>query len=382
MLNHYEILKELGRGCHGKVKLGRDTRTQELVAIKIVQKNTRRRLGSRSIISTQLAKVHKEIAILKKCDHPNVVGLKEVIDDPTSKKIYMVLEYMDGGEVHFHEKDSDIPILDKDTIRHVMRGVISGLQYLHNQGIIHRDIKPANLLWSSDGTIKISDFGVSFCRRQPSLTFSLASERPSSTTSSMEESSVLSASPLSELQHFPSMNLMNRNSIDEDELELAKTAGSPAFFAPELCWSGEENCPRPRITSAIDIWALGITLYCMAYGKPPFMAESEYELFEIIPVKPLEFPKDIPSDPELEDLIIKLLEKDPSKRLSLEQAKLHPWIIKDLDDVEQYTKDGDPSQYPNIEVTEEEVKRAVTLKDRIRKHLRKLSESFIKVFHK
>ncbi|KAI0243834.1 hypothetical protein L0F63_007091 [Massospora cicadina] len=366
-INQYEILRELGRGCHGKVKLGRDTVSGELVAIKIIHKNTRRRLGSRNAISTQMAKVQREIAILKKCHHPHVVQLKEVIDDPASKKIYMVLEYMDGGEVQFAEADGRGPILDMPTIRHILRNVIVGLEYLHRQGIIHRDIKPANLLWSRDGQVKISDFGVSFCRRR------VLEDIP-------DDSSDLSASP--PLDAAPGSHA-RAVGLDEEELELAKTAGSPAFFAPELCWSGDDGAPRPPITAAIDVWALGVTLFCLAFGRPPFVAESEFELFEMIPRAPLEFPLDAAGvDPEFEDFIRRLLCKDPSARLTLAQARRHPWILRDLNDPHAWTQEADPDHYPKLEVTEEEVKHAVTIKERLRKHLRKLSESFFRTFRK
>ncbi|KAJ9061919.1 hypothetical protein DSO57_1015948 [Entomophthora muscae] len=296
-----------------------------------------------------MAKVQREIAILKKCQHPHVVQLKEVIDDPASRKIYMVLEYMDGGEVQFTDVDGSGPILDTPTIRHILRNVIVGLEYLHRQGVIHRDIKPANLLWSQDGQVKISDFGVSFCRRQ------VLNDIP-------DDFSDISASPPLDPLSTPVPQL-HSSGLDEDELELAKTAGSPAFFAPELCWSGEDGAPRPPITAAIDVWALGITLYCLAFGRPPFVAESEYELFETIPRAPLEFPPGTAeSDPELVDLLRGLLCKDPSSRLTLAHARMHPWILGDLEDPTAWAQAADPDHYPKLEVTEEEVKHAVTIK--------------------
>ena len=79
-INNYEIIDEIGRGTHGKVKLGRDLTTDEYVAIKIVERHSRPRLGK--VIREEDEKVRREIAILKKCRHPNVVRLIEVIDDP------------------------------------------------------------------------------------------------------------------------------------------------------------------------------------------------------------------------------------------------------------------------------------------------------------
>lgn len=253
MINQYEIIRELGRGCHGKVKLGKNMETGQLFAIKVIYKNTRRRLGSKSLLSTQLTKIQREIAILKKCQHPHIVKLQEVIDDPKSKKIYMILEYMDGGEINFKDPDTNEPILELDTIKNIIRNVVLGLEYLHSHGIIHRDIKPANLLWSSDGTVKISDFGVSYCKRikldtglshSSSFTYSSSPGSSSSRPQSIGDYNELPGLAINNnrvsVQSFnQSQEEFNNNSnSNEDDLELAKTAGSPAFFAPELCWSG------------------------------------------------------------------------------------------------------------------------------------------------
>lgn len=87
-INRYEFLETIGRGVHGKVKLARDIETGELVAIKIVNRITRKRLGRWNPMEAE-QKIRREIAIMKKCVHPNVVVLREVMDDPNSKKIYL-----------------------------------------------------------------------------------------------------------------------------------------------------------------------------------------------------------------------------------------------------------------------------------------------------
>ncbi|KAI9143821.1 kinase-like domain-containing protein [Paraphysoderma sedebokerense] len=301
MINKYLIIKELGRGSHGKVKLARDTENGMEVAIKIVEKTTRhRRLGfgttnlrhrhlgkmnsqiHQQYLDPQLEKIKREIAILKKLAHPNVVRLYEVIDDPMSEKVYMVMEYIDGGEIPWKD-DSGHPLLTIDEARKIIRDVIVGLEYLHYQGIIHRDIKPANLLWTKSKIVKISDFGVS---------------------------------------HF-SQKLADR-SHEDDDLELAKTAGSPAFFAPELCLADDidNSSKRPPITKAIDVWAVGVTLFCLIFGRCPFMADTEFELFDVIPKQPLEFPAESPIPDSLKDLLSLLLEKDPVERITLEEVKV------------------------------------------------------------
>lgn len=251
VLNTYEIIKELGHGQHGKVKLARDILSKQLVAIKIVDRHEKKQRKFFTFIkSSKISendKIKREIAIMKKCHHKHVVQLIEVLDDLKSRKIYLVLEYCSRGEVKWcppdcMESDAKGPsLLSFQETREILRGVVLGLEYLHYQGIIHRDIKPANLLISGDGTVKISDFGVSLA---------------ASSTNSSDSSESL------------------------DELELAKTVGTPAFFAPEMCL-GEDAFTRYNLTKEnlfrgscisfmIDIWAVGVTLYCLLFGMLPF----------------------------------------------------------------------------------------------------------------
>ncbi|EAZ63003.2 predicted protein, partial [Scheffersomyces stipitis CBS 6054] len=375
VLNTYEILREIGKGEHGKVKLAKDLIHNELVAIKIVNRKSRRDRASMRMMRRSSSKpnafhndyevkIKREIAIMKKCNHKHIVQLKEVLDDLNSNKIYLVLEYLEKGEIkwkryeseaavtprtdeipccgsnplynikHPHHEDdfllSDIfsPNLTFRQSRKIFRDVLLGLEYLHLQGIVHRDIKPANLLVSSDNIVKISDFGVSF------------------------------ASSLNE----------NDEGYLVNELELAKTAGTPAFFAPELCQtnfssstselSSSRNSASsleilkndtlkitkilPKIDYKIDIWALGVTLYCLLFGKVPFNADSEYELFQVIVNQPLIFPenKDAFHSPTnvteeefdlAKDLLSKLLDKNCATRIEIKDIKIHPFTLMDLE---------------------------------------------------
>ncbi|EGF82709.1 hypothetical protein BATDEDRAFT_9379, partial [Batrachochytrium dendrobatidis JAM81] len=273
------VFGELGRGCHGKVKLCLDTITGEKWAIKIVEKTAKRRFQSKLSAAARAAaegglnppnphleRIKREIAILKKCAHPHVVRLREVIDDPHSDKIYLVLEYLEGGDIAWsNNAEHPKPIQSVDEARRIFRDVVCGVQYLHYQGIVHRDIKPANLLWTADHRVKISDFGVSV--------------------------------------------FVDDDTLEADELELAKTAGSPAFFAPELCAIVSQQ-KLPLLGAPIDIWAMGITLFCFVFGKVPFMAETEYSLFNVIVKDPLVIPDEPHITDDLRNLFHRLLEKE------------------------------------------------------------------------
>ncbi|KAJ7472684.1 kinase-like protein, partial [Mycena latifolia] len=171
---------------------------------------------------TEEAKIRKEIAIMKKCDHPNIIKFYSFIDDKMSANICLIMEYMEGGELQWSSDNE--PYLTMDQTRRCMRDVVLGLQYLHLQGIIHRDIKPSNIMWTADRShVKIGDFGVA---------------------------------------HL---------AVADDELgdiEGPRHAGTPAFLAPEIAPGGD--APMGEVTTAVDLWALGVTLYCMLFGRMPF----------------------------------------------------------------------------------------------------------------
>ncbi|KAJ5763978.1 hypothetical protein N7533_002659 [Penicillium manginii] len=516
VINQYEILEELGRGEHGKVKLGQHVATKQKVAIKIVQRySNRRRLGK---LGNPEDKVKKEVAILKKARHPNVVSLLEVIDDPNRQKVYIVLEYVENGEIIWRKKgvreivhvdklrldrekagipdtpafleeshqfirtaqylrrqrekarrrveaqaadaqqgpipawslehgvessdeeeqgeglglsmrrsstrstvlidenspsqssandslaavegsmygaysdfpferrfstasssfgyapsepdwsaDTDdlsyVPCLTVAEARSAFRDSVLGLEYLHFQGIIHRDIKPANLLVTSGHRVKISDFGVSYLGRPMRD----------------EEEEQLGETDATEL---------------DDARELSKTVGTPAFYAPELCYVGddfEETIGSvPKITGAIDVWSLGVTLYGMVFGRLPFLSDDEYSMFQtivkkevfiprkrLVPVMDdslchLNLPRDVRDDnvleyedidDELYDLLRRLLTKDPIRRITLKEIKHHPWTLYGLPNPQMWVEETDPGQQSKgkrIEVSNEEVTSAVS----------------------
>ncbi|KAF8176232.1 kinase-like domain-containing protein [Mycena galopus ATCC 62051] len=109
---------------------------------------------------TEEAKIRREIAIMKKCDHPNIIKFFSFIDDQMSANVCLIMEYMAGGELQW-QTPSGGPYLAMGQTRRCTRDVVLGLQYLHLQGIIHRDIKPSNIMWTADRShVKIGDFGV------------------------------------------------------------------------------------------------------------------------------------------------------------------------------------------------------------------------------
>ena len=515
LINSYEVLTEIGRGEHGKVKLGQNLENGTRVAMKIVPRfSSKRRLGK---LGAPEDRVKKEVAILKKARHPNVVSLLEVIDDPNKKKVYIVLEYVEHGEIrwrkkglreiviinnrrleferqgrhettetfdqdmlimrhaHMHrrrvldrasavgqnpvphwsleyaedeEPEAESPTIDRvasttahrlagagtnsddippdvppsrvgheqwpqdpqlrresvatmsmishqssehwedegDELSYVptltlaeaksaLRDTLLGLEFLHFQGIIHRDIKPANLLVSSDGHVKISDFGVSYLGK-----------------------------PLRDDEFDNLSDKLSENEAKEmdDPRLLARTVGTPAFYAPELIyWETDifEGGKAPTVTGAIDMWALGVTLYCMIYGRLPFLSDGESTIFQkvmreevFLPkrrLKSVEIGQDLQADsydqtgpvfnsakradhelvyedvPEnLRELIRLLLVKDPAHRISIENAKMHSWVVEGIENPGRWIGETDPKRHGEVKivVSETDVSHAVVKK--------------------
>ncbi|KAL3690383.1 hypothetical protein R1sor_016692 [Riccia sorocarpa] len=223
-VNQYIVIKILGRGTYGKVKLCLNTMDCKLYAVKIVH---RKWMAGRIIGGTTEDVGHgamREIAIMKKLNHPNIVALHEVIDDPTKKKLYLVLEYVEGGPIMGNQKWNPF---HEDKARLYFRDMCKGIDYLHFNKIVHRDLKPGNLLETLNGTVKITDFGVS-------------------------------------------------HMFEQESDSMHGRAGTPAFLAPEVC-SGCECQGRPA-----DIWSLGVCLYVMVFGKIPFPADSIAEMYQAI----------------------------------------------------------------------------------------------------
>ncbi len=226
----------------------------------------------------QIDSLSREIDILSTVDHPNIIRYYETYTD--SRYFHIVMEYLSGGDLltgisrkkNYGEKEIAI----------IIHKLLSAISHIHSLGIVHRDLKPDNILYENttlDSDIKIIDFGVS---RQ----------------------------------------------IFKNNDDLNSIVGTPYFVAPEVL-SGKYD-------KKVDIWSVGIIMYVLMTGKPPFNAKSREELFEKIKTKDLPFPqkrdKSFYSSAGVSFLTL-LTKKDPTQRPQASQLLSNIWfnIIKEKD---------------------------------------------------
>ncbi|CAM38092.1 protein kinase A catalytic subunit [Leishmania braziliensis MHOM/BR/75/M2904] len=198
----------------------------------------------------QVDHVMAEASLLQEIDHPFIVNMLRGYMD--KNRLYILLEYVVGGELFSHlRKAGKFP---NDVSKFYCAEVILAFDYLHSKTIVYRDLKPENILLDQDGNIKITDFG--FAKRVAERTFTLC--------------------------------------------------GTPEYLAPEIIQSKGHN-------KAVDWWALGILLYEMLVGYPPFFDDSPMKIYEKILVGKVLFPRWV--DSKARDFIKGLLSLDPTKRL-------------------------------------------------------------------
>ncbi|NXK85802.1 KKCC2 kinase, partial [Formicarius rufipectus] len=325
-LNQYKLKDEIGKGSYGVVKLAYNEDDNTYYAMKVLSKKKLMRqagfprrppprgakAASEGCLQPRgpIEQVYQEIAILKKLDHPNVVKLVEVLDDPSEDHLYMGNCPLPWGIRGMGQKVPTIPVMEiptlkplsEDQARFYFQDLIKGIEYLHYQKIIHRDIKPSNLLVGEDGHVKIADFGVS-------------------------------------------------NEFKGADALLTNTVGTPAFMAPETL----SETRKIFSGKALDVWAMGITLYCFVFGQCPFMDERILSLHNKIKTQTLEFPDQPEVTDFLKDLITRMLDKNPESRISVPEIKLHPWVTKN--GVELLPTEDENCTL--VEVTEEEVENSV-----------------------
>lgn len=264
-IGSFEILRELGRGGMGVVYLGRDTRLDREVAIKVLPEH----LASDS---SRLARFEREAKTLASLSHPNVAGIYGVEEQDGSK--YLVLEFVNGETLADRLDRGPLPV--HEAIECAIQ-ISAGMAAAHEAGMIHRDLKPANIMVTPDGVAKVLDFG-------------LAKADP---TSSLSGDSAPTATQ-HQSHHSPTIE--------------GAILGTVGYMSPE-------QARGRRIDKRTDTWSFGVVLYEMLTGTNPFVGETASDSIGAILHKDFDLsrlPADTPAN--VRRVLERCLERDPSKR--------------------------------------------------------------------
>uniref|UniRef100_A0A8C5GTH8 Calcium/calmodulin-dependent protein kinase type 1D-like n=1 Tax=Gouania willdenowi TaxID=441366 RepID=A0A8C5GTH8_GOUWI len=213
--------------------------------------------------------LENEINVLRRINHENVVGLEDFYESRTH--YYLVMQLVSGGELFDRILDKGV-YSEKDASK-VIKQVLQAVAYLHENSIVHRDLKPENLLYYSmdeNAKIMVSDFGLS-------------------------------------------------KTVEHGVMSTA--CGTPGYVAPEVL-------AQKPYSKAVDCWSIGVITYILLSGYPPFFEENESHLFSKIMRADYAFHSPFWDDisESAKDFIRNMMEKNPSKRFTTEQALRHPWI--------------------------------------------------------
>lgn len=267
LMQRYELGRLLGQGNFAKVYHARNLKTGQSVAIKVLNKEMLMRVG-------MMEQIKREISVMHRLRHPNVVQLYEVMASKT--KIYFAMEYVKGGELFDKVSKGK---LREDVARKYFQQLIDAVDYCHSRGVYHRDIKLENLLLDESGDLKVSDFGLS----------ALLESRMS------------------------------------DGL-LHTTCGTPAYVAPEVIKKKGYDGAKA------DIWSCGVILYVLLAGFLPFSDKNLMEMYRKINKADFKCPQWLPSDARR--LLRRILDPNPKTRITISKIIDSSWFRKGYKQVE------------------------------------------------
>ncbi|KAF7119451.1 hypothetical protein RHSIM_Rhsim13G0189200 [Rhododendron simsii] len=280
LLGRYEVGKLLGHGTFAKVYHARNVKTGESVAIKVIDKEKILKGGL-------IAHIKREISVLRRVRHPNIVQLFEVM--ATKSKIFFVMEYVRGGEL-FNKVAKGR--LKEEVARKYFQQLISAVGFCHARGVYHRDLKPENLLLDEDGDLKVSDFGLSTVSDQ----------------------------------------------IQQDGL-FHTFCGTPAYVAPEVL--GRKGYDAAKV----DIWSCGVILFVLMAGYLPFHDQNIMAMYKKIYKGEFRCPRWF--SPELTRLLTRLLDTNPDTRITIPDIMNNKWFKKGFKHIKFYIEDDKLCSIPD-----------------------------------
>ncbi|GAB2225418.1 hypothetical protein Droror1_Dr00006210 [Drosera rotundifolia] len=293
-IDDFEIIKPISRGAFGRVFLAKKRTTGDLFAIKVLKK-------ADMIRKNAVESILAERDILISVRNPFVVRF--FYSFTCSENLYLVMEYLNGGDLYSLLRN--LGCLDEDVARVYIAEVVLALEYLHSLNVVHRDLKPDNLLIAHDGHIKLTDFGLSKVGLINS-TDDLSGPGVSGPSFYEEDVPQVSASEQQEERR------KNRSAV-----------GTPDYLAPEILLGTGHG-------ATADWWSVGVILFELIVGIPPFNAEHPQIIFDNILNRNVPWPR-VPEEMsrEAQDIIDELLTEDPNLRLGARGAsevKQHPFF--------------------------------------------------------
>ena len=262
-ITDFTIIKIIGEGSYSRVYLAQHNQTNAQYAIKAIDKRNKENIDEKEYFK-------REAEIMYKIHHPNIVKLFGHFEDNTY--CYFIMEYMSGGNAYSLVPKHGIKKISNDMTVSILKDIISATYYLHHMvpPIIHRDIKPENILFDSEMKAKLTDFGWS--------------------------------------------TYLNKN-----HQKRMTMCGTPIYLAPELV----NNIGHDH---RVDIWCIGVLMFELLTGQPPWIGEDVQTLKYNIARMKIKWPKQM--DPDAVDLLKKTLRYNPEERISLRNMLIHPFFTK------------------------------------------------------
>ncbi|KAH7104699.1 kinase-like protein [Auriculariales sp. MPI-PUGE-AT-0066] len=278
-LFHFALLRNIGKGAFGKVRVVQHKQTNELYALKYINK-------AKCVKMRAVSNIIQERRLLEEIDHPYIVNLRYAFQD--DENCFFVLDLMLGGDLRFHlERLGHVP---EDCVRFWVAELTLALEFLHSKRIVHRDIKPDNILLDAKGHAHLTDFNI-------------AVHLHYSTSSAPGQPPKLRP--------------------------LTGVAGSMAYMAPEVL-------AKKGYTTTVDWWSLGVCAYELLFGKRPFRGRTNGELKQSIMKSSIRVPEDAASKCSRpgQTLLRGLLTRDVTARLACggsdgdvsRDMKKHAWF--------------------------------------------------------
>ena len=262
VFDNYVVLKEIGTGTYSKVQLVQHKINLSIRAMKVIKKKKKKGTNV-----TNENEVYKEVDLLIKMDHPNIVKIFEFYNG--EKEYYLIMEYCEGGELFDKIVKSNLTEIQ---CAYIMYQILSAVNYCHKMKIIHRDLKPENILIQKDEDgfyrVKICDFGTSKAFK-----------------------------------------------IGDTQKQLV---GSAYYIAPEVI--------QKKYNSKCDLWSCGVIMFVLLTKKPPFGGRTDQIIMQNIQIGKYKTELLDNFSPYAKELVSLLLEKNIKKRINAETALNHPWF--------------------------------------------------------